>query len=580
MDTLERTEDDSLHAYQDALFQLRREVREGEDPAMARWVSFLAQLYVVPLAAIDNLGVQQNTSWIDPKTLTPDQITLIKSLADRITKPAARVRLCQYLWLASADHTYARQAVAAYLTLAEQHLDPEEWIEPVAYFGRALRLAARLGRGTLFDEVTAAVDQVVRKLDGEDPLFLTTELMQALIDTRARVDPNIHALIAEKAARRAEDAAISDTSKYHLARVRWLLAAEWHKVRRDSTAERNARAAFGETFIAEAELAAKATSPRYGMAAGLYGHGLQALRRLQGQRDRVSSLLARLKELQQLSLDELKPIGAVHDFSECVAAARKRVSGRALPDALVALATVLPIPSVDQLRADVLESAKVFVSQRILPTVVVNAEGAPIAGYGMLDPDAPDDHMRALESRMHEDLRRARICDVFGFIDPARDQLVQEHVITFQPFLELAAMSEFVPASRETIWARGLYAGMIGDFLTSAHVLVPQVEHSIRALLLRSGKVPVTWTKDSYEEAPDLNDVLRDPETEKILGKDLLFTFKSVFVNKIGGNFRNRLAHGLVETEEFFGDTSIYAWWLLLKCVVMFALPRSLADGP
>lgn len=578
VETLERADADSLHAYQDALFQLRREVREAEDPELENWVSFLAELYLVPLAAMENLGVQQSAPWIDLRTLTPDQITLIRNLVDRVTRPAARARLCEYLWLSSSDHTCARQAVAAYMTLAEQHLDPEEWIEPAAYFGRALRLAARLGRGTLFDEVTAAVDQVIRRLDGEDPLFLTTELMQALIDTRARVDPNIYASIAEKAARRAEDAAISDTSKYHLARVRWLMAAEWHKMRRDSTAERNARAAFGETFIAEAELAAKAAPPRFGVAAGLYAHGLHALRRLQGQRDRVSSLLARLKELQQLSLDELKSIGAVHDFSECVAAARKRVSGRPLPDALLALATGLPIPSVDQLRADVLESAKVFISQQILPTIVVNADGAPIAGYGTLDPDAPDDHARALDARMNEDLRRARICDVFGFIDPARDQVVQEHVITVQPFLELAAMSEFVPASRESIWARGLHAGMIGDFLTSAHVLVPQVEHSIRALLLRSGKVPVTWTKDGYEEAPDLNDVLRDPETEKVLGKDLLFTFRSVFVNKIGGNFRNRLAHGLVETEEFFGDTSIYAWWLLLKCVVMFALPQSLAD--
>lgn len=576
--TLERPDSDTLHAHQDALFQLRREVGEGDDAAFERWVSFLAQLYLVPLAAMDNLGVQQNASWIDPQTLTPDQIALLRSLADCVTRPAAKARLCEYLWMSSSDHTCARQAVAAYLILAEQHLDPEEWIEPAAYFGRALRLAARLGRGTLFNEVTAAVDQVVRKLDGEDPLFLTTELMQALIDTRARVDPNIYAPIAEKAARRAEDAAISDTSKYHLARVRWLMAAEWHKVRRDSTAERNARAAFSETFIAEAELAAKAAPPRFGVAAGLYAQGLHALRRLQGQRDRVSSLLARLKELQQLSLDEYKPIGAVHDFSECVAAARKRVSGRTLPDALLALATVLPIPSVDRLRADVLESAKVFISQQILPTVMVNAEGAPIAGYGTLDPDAPDHHARALEARMHEDLRRARICDVFGFIDPARDQLVQEHVITYQPFLELAAMSEFVPPSRESIWARGLYAGMIGDFLTSTHVLVPQVEHSIRVLLLRSGKVPVTWTWDGYEEAPDLNDVLRDPETEKVLGKDLLFTFKSVFVNKIGGNFRNRLAHGLIETEEFFGDTSIYTWWLLVRCVVMFALPQSLAD--
>ena len=110
---------------------------------------------------------------------------------------------------------------------------------------------------------------------------------------------------------------------------------------------------------------------------------------------------------------------------------------------------------------------------------------------------------------------------------------------------------------------------MIGDSLSAVHILVPQVEHSLRALLLRSGKVPVAWTKDGYEEAPDLNAILRDPALETILGKDLLFTMTALFVNRFGGNLRNRLAHGLMETGEFFSDMAIYAWWLLLRCVVV-----------
>jgi Domain of unknown function (DUF4209) len=163
-------------------------------------------------------------------------------------------------------------------------------------------------------------------------------------------------------------------------------------------------------------------------------------------------------------------------------------------------------------------------------------------------------------------IRGVRLCR--GRSKLARDQIV--HVIASQPFLQLASLSEFVPASRESIWALGLHAGTTGDFLTATHVLVPQIEHSIRTLLVRSGKVPVVWTRQGYEELPDLNAVLREPQTEKLLGKDLVFAMTAVFVNRFGGNLRNELAHGLLETGAFYSETAVYAWWLLLKCVVAF----------
>jgi hypothetical protein len=310
----------------------------------------------------------------------------------------------------------------------------------------------------------------------------------------------------------------------------------------------------------------------------MYGHGIAALRRLKNQKDRVSSLLARYKELQRLGVSEMKPIGAKVDLTDCVAAARKQVTGLSLDQAVLALADILPIPSVDALRKDVLASAKTFISDQLMPTVLVNDEGAPLAGFAPLDSDA-DEANPDLKSRMFRDLRRSRVVDIFGFIDPVRDQIVHEHVITVQPFLRLASLSEFIPPSRESIWALGLQAGMMGDFLTATHVLVPQVEHSIRTLLVRSGTVPVVWTKEGYEELPDLNAVLRDHQTTKILGEDLVFVMTAVFVNRFGGNLRNDLAHGLLETSAFYGETAVYAWWLLLKCVVAFGriergLPR------
>lgn len=565
-----RADEDDIDAHEAAIFALIDTARNRTDPALEGWLHFLRRLFIAPIAALNERAMQTNPLWIDPRSITETQLAVMKRLGEIVERPSAKARLCDYIWLSTSDHTFARTAVAEYLRLGKDREDPENWIQPAEYYGRALRLSAKLGRGALFEEVVQAVAGLLRRLDGEDPLFLTTELMRALIDTRAGGDASFYASLAEKAARHAEAAAAADSSKFHLARIRWLMAAEWHRLRRDSAAETAARVAFAETYIAEAELAASMSPPRNGVAAGLYANGIHALRRLPSQRSRVSSLLARLKELQQSGVEELKPLTSVHDFSECIATARKHVAERSLGDSILALAGLLSIPSVDRLKAEVLERAQIFMAQRMFPTVLLNDQGAPIAGYGTLDPNSSDDD-HPLKSRMFEDLRRARICDVFGFIEPARDEIVQRFVVPVQPFLELAARSEFVPPGRESIWAMGLHAGMLGDSLSAVHILVPQVEHSLRALLLRSGKVPVAWTKDGYEEAPDLNAILRDPEMEQLLGTDLLFTMTSLFVNRFGGNFRNRLAHGLVETDEFFSDTAIYTWWLLLKCVVTWS---------
>jgi hypothetical protein len=570
LEAIAGAQEDEVRAYSSALFALVHVAREKEDPALEDWIRFAARVFAPPVGALNEIGMEANTFWVNPRAMTEPQVELLKRLAERVDRPAAVARLADYLWLARSDHIVARRAVDAYVKLAKGHENDDSWIATAEYYDRALRLSARLGRGELFHNVAAAVDELLRRLNGEDPRFLSVRLMEALIATRAGGNAEAYAALAEKGARRAEEeAARGDRSIYHVARERWLIAAEWHRLSRDSDAENAARAGFGETFIKEAELVATATPPEYGVAATFYGNGIAALRRLQNQRERVSSLLARYKELQRLGVREMKPLGGKVDLTECVAAARKRVGGLPLEDAIVALANILPIASVDDLRKEVLHSAKTYIADQLFPTVLVNDEGAPLAGFGPLDPDA-DDADHALKSRMFQDLRRTRVAEAFGFIDPARDQIVHEHVITSQPFLRLASLSEFIPASRESIWAMGLQAGMTGDFLTATHLLVPQVEHSIRTLLVRSGKVPVVWTTQGYEELPDLNAVLRDPEAAKILGKDLVFTMTAIFVNRFGGNLRNDLAHGLLETSAFYSETSVYAWWLLLKCVVAF----------
>lgn len=70
-----------------------------------------------------------------------------------------------------------------------------------------------------------------------------------------------------------------------------------------------------------------------------------------------------------------------------------------------------------------------------------------------------------------------------GVVSPAINQILLEHDVSERDFMSIVSDNNFIPPSREGIYACGLYAGIKGDLLVSTHLLIPQIEHSIRYIL-------------------------------------------------------------------------------------------------
>jgi hypothetical protein len=131
----------------------------------------------------------------------------------------------------------------------------------------------------------------------------------------------------------------------------------------------------------------------------------------------------------------------------------------------------------------------------------------------------------------------------------------------------LVMNNPFIPPGREYIFARGLYSGLIGDFLVSTHLLIPQLEHSIRRLLYQSGAIASTLEDRGIEHERDLNRTLYEPFADKLrelLGENLVFDLRGLLVEDVGSNLRNALAHGLIDSNSFFSKKLSYVWWITL----------------
>src|SRR5205085_4063897 len=120
--------------------------------------------------------------------------------------------------------------------------------------------------------------------------------------------------------------------------------------------------------------------------------------------------------------------------------------------------------------------------RQIFPNVLLNAMGRTVSRQSQSEEGAILEDMYSLASTY-------RSTRVQAFIEPARQHILSEHYVRVQDFLPFVSDSPFIRPGREWIIARGLYAGLQGDFLTAVHFLIPQLEDSIRYILSRLGVI-------------------------------------------------------------------------------------------
>jgi hypothetical protein len=500
----------------------------------------------------------------------------MKTLPQRLTLPAARARIADLVWLKACDYKFAELAVKAYLDAGASFENPEKWTGCTHRYSRALQVAAALGKSRqLFIETLHHIETALQRHGPTDTSFLTRELMDIVFDHK-RGDPEAcaaYSAMAEGVARRVEE-----LGDHYRAREYWAAKARWDYARNDLAAARASHAQTAESLVKEAELDLTKAEPSYWRAAYLVRQAVGVLDKLQPEsRPRVEELRRLLAELAAKEAAEprepLEPI----DISEVVGAARKRVQGKQLPNALLALALITRVPEKAHYEAQLRQAMERGFLQFHFPMVVAGPRGTLVAAHPGVDPNDPDtDPLLAemvIQVSTHYEV--AARC-----IDFARETIRMEHDIREHHFDQLAHASSFVPPGREIIFARGLQAGMQGDFVTATHLLVPQLEHCIRSILKQRGENTLIINRKELDEERDLDRLLRLAKTIEVFGEDLCFTLRALLLHRFGPNLRNLLAHGLLEPEAASSAPGIYTWWLTLHLCYAPLLARPAAAPP
>jgi len=328
--------------------------------------------------------------------------------------------------------------------------------------------------------------------------------------------------------------------------------------------------------LQESQAATGGPNPRHMVAASHMQSAIETLRKIPEMQERITELRLILLDFQQKSLGEMGTFEMPFDVTTLQEKAREQVKGKTLQEALFVLAFIGSSPRVDSLRKQVIETAKQFPFQALVPVVAVNDTGKTVGRRSSILSSEPDEAEQAIKAEMFRHAVLFRQIHVLGFVEAAREQINLEHNVRVRDLLPLVSNNPFVPVGREMIYARGLSAGLAGDILVAAHLLVPQLENSIRHLLIRQGCIVSKLDDNGIQDEIDLNQIFYDfwDELVDIFGEDTAFDLRGLLIERFGSNLRNEEAHGLMDYDDFFAPQISYVWWLALRlcCMVLVAM--------
>ena len=491
-----------------------------------------------------------------PDDLSGSEIELLAHLYPRCLSPELRARCADLRWELARDVTAAKVAVSAYREAARSL---GEWYSTADRMRRALGIAASLGKaGEPFEGLLATTEAWALEQweDGgnRDLAAALTEIVLGFSSSKA----DAFAAASDAEAKRLETEGSTNEERRFLQ-----LAADSYGIAKNTASRETIWRRIAESHLRDGRRAS--ASGKALVAPSHYEAAIASLRRLPGgEKERVAELRRELTDLQPAALAEMRRISSSMDISEFVKKAREAVAEKSLIDALRELALSWRPPEVSHLRSEVEELAAKTPLKSLIRMVVVDGDGRKLGERGPLDPADPGyEESVAVEMFTHASLYRR--LQVAGVIDPMRQQILLEHRVTETSLAPILDLNPFIPGDRKLIFARGLHAGLHGDLLVATHLLVPQLENSLRRLLADAGQPVSSMSPRGIEDMLGLDTLLQHPVLAEMLGEATLFDLRALLIERTSANLRHKFAHGLMSDEEALSSDCMYLWWAVLR---------------
>lgn len=497
-----------------------------------------------------------------PEDFKDDEILFFSEIYSEIDEPRLCARISDILWLLvkPKDHKHALSAIDNYIKIEVTYDNLRK--DGLECWDRAIRLCLILknGAGERLKNINSAILESLKNSSPNEENFVYP-LSQLLLKHSLK-----DSAIPEKL--KGIGSYFKDTGKLHLAVNYFDAAAIWYKLFNNN---RNQAEMFVYGAECCTELASKTSSNI--AALGVYEDAIKRyrsipkkLREQYNADEKITDLRKRMNDAGEHSFGEMRRIysGSI-DIDELINKSIKLVKGKNMFDVLHQFANIHRGANKDELRSSSEETIKNYPLQSLFSGNYMSEDGRVIAKSLGLN-DGSNKEAFIWPKMVNNYLLQISLA-VQGVIWPALETIRQEHRLKETDFYQIALKSPVVPPEREMLIAKAIYFGYDNDFVSSIHLLAPQVEHMVRYHLKQRDVTTTTLDSNGIENEHGLSTLIENKESEEIFGKDLHFELKVLFCDSFGPNLRNEIAHGLISYEGAQSIYSIYAWWLIFRIV-------------
>lgn len=224
---------------------------------------------------------------------------------------------------------------------------------------------------------------------------------------------------------------------------------------------------------------------------------------------------------------------------------------------LASSCTPLPEETVARFRA----ASEGLLFHQLMPVSIIGDGGQPVATIDTYDRNPEGRHV--MEYRGEMQLNASFF--MFG---------LEEWMKKFErpDFHDVPGLFQclLIPESRRSLFGEGFAAYANGDYVKAIHVLIPQVENSLRELL-KMLDLPTTKNDDEGEfELKNMNHVLHNETVRVTLDERLWMFLKVLYTDKRGFNLRNIVMHGIAEPNDLNQANAA----LVLQSVMLLTMVR------
>lgn len=458
--------------------------------------------------------------------------------------------------------------VDSYIDAFEKTFDIENWVPCYEYIEKALNISKLLGRKN--DKKNSCLEIIYNKLKSiysRDKLYLSSKMIELLIEEKYGDRKVLYDICIDRS-----DSAIKE-KEFRKCRVYLELSIK-NYVTNDNEIKTSIKKRIAETHEEEANYALEKYKTNYLVAVHHINEAIEAYRKVPNMKSKIDQLHKQMMDYQKESVKYMKEIScSVEIPKEMEKAINNKIDvfrGKSKEVVLEGFALFEEFPEKEEIKSQVSKELEMYPLQHLFPRMTVNEIGKTIAKKEVVNLN--DDDTRYLNNKMYSRAKLYFDVQTKMLIEPVRNVIIEEHSITEEDLLYILNENYMIPEDRVKFYAKGFAAGFNGDFIVSSHLLIPQLENSIRYILEKNGVVVTTLSSDGIQEEKNVNTLLKEEKLVELFGEDLIFTLRALLIEKSGDNFRNDISHGLMSYERCEGSCAKYLWWLAWKICVLYKL--------